>query len=269
MKIHKMINNIKVLFFIVAIVVSFTGVQAAEKVVLKVVWNASSADRLLKTRTLEDLSGMSMVSSRERDPASGQMVEWKGVLISKWIEKELAELPLDQRSQVDLLILKNTQGQQAIIPRYVVKSYPLMLAWEKDQKKLLESNEAFTVVVPWSSGSKITQTHYPWTAYQISGVREIQLSSYQSRFSSLLLKRRTDPAAVRGEKMVVENCLSCHGNGRARGFHDYAAKLSELPQQVSSAHARSEGPELKGRDLRAFMSYLAEYRTEKSTEQSP
>lgn len=274
MRANRILNNIKVLVCSSLFFFSASLVFASESGVLKVFWNASpaslgrsgaSSQRLLRSWTLDALSNLAPVSTREKDPESGQYVQWKGVLISKWIEKELVELPLDQRSQVDLLILKNKKGQQAIIPRYVIKSVPLLLAWEKDHKKIDGEKEPLTVVVPWSTNSKVTQGNLPWGAYEISGVHEIQLTSYLAQYSPLLLKRRTDPAAIRGEKMAVENCLSCHGNGRARGFREFSSSMTDLPQLVSQGHSQGEGPQLSGRDLRAFISYLMEYRSENSS----
>jgi len=215
MNLHKMSNNINILVGFLIVSVFALPAQSIEKPVLKGVLNTFSTSpqsiRSLRAWTLEDLSSLSPISSHEKDPLSGHFSQWKGVLISKWIEKELSELPLEQRSEVDLLILKNQKGEQAILPRHVVKAFPVMLAWEKDRKIFSDKDQGFTVVLPWSSNSqKMMRGNLNWSAYQISGVSEVQLTSYQARFSNLFLKRRTDPAAVRGEKMVVENCVSCH-----------------------------------------------------------
>lgn len=269
MKSYRISKNITVLVWIFFVSLSAQSAQSAEKSVLKGVWNtlstssSSQSSRSLRAWTLEDLFSLAPISSHEKDPVSGQLAQWKGVLISKWIEKELSELPLEQRSEVDLLILKNQRGEQAILPRHVVKAFPVMLAWEKDRKTFSDKDQGFTVVLPWSSNSqKMMRGNLPWSAYQISGVSEVQLTSYQARFSNLLLKRRTDPAAVRGEKMVVENCVSCHASGRAPSLTELSPNASNLPQQVTQGHARGGGPKLNGRDLRAFISYLVQYQSE-------
>jgi cytochrome c553 len=242
-------------FFILFSLFAVGSVEASEAVVLKAAWRASSAVHPLKSWTLQEWSQLKMASSSEKDPESGQLLHWKGVLISKWIEKELSELPLDQRSQVDLLVFKNEKGEQAIIPRYLLNKYPVMLGFERG-KETSAGKSPLTVVIPWTSKPKIHEENLPLAAYQISGVSEVDFSSYEARFNSLMLKRRTDPAAIRGEKMVVQNCVGCHGNGRARS-------VPELPLNATFGHPNGNGaPKLNARDVRALVSYMTAYQNE-------
>jgi mono/diheme cytochrome c family protein len=240
---------------------------ASEPVVLKAAWQTSGAVHSLKSWTLKEFSQLKTSSTAEKDPTSGQLVRWKGVLVSKWIEKELADLPLDQRSQVDLLIFKNNKGQQAIIPRYLLNKYPVLLGFErngknpnnnsaKDYQPGAQDGATLTVVIPWTSRPKIHEENLPLEAYQISGVTEVAFSNFETRFNSLLLKRRTDPAAIRGEKMIVQNCVGCHGNGRARSVPD-------LSLGAAFGHPEVNGvPKLNTRDLRALVSYMTAYQSE-------
>jgi hypothetical protein len=185
-------------------------------------------------------------------------------VISKFVEQALQELPLEQRASVDLLVLRNAAGKEALIPRSLVTHYPLLLAYQKDGKPLEGAEGPFAVVVPVATSPKIIREGLPLSAYALSGVTEIEFASYQSRYSGLFLKRRTDPAAIRGEKMYVQTCIGCHGAGRARSLSDVTVSATAQVRTVASAlHPPATGaPRLTERDLRALVSYLEAFRAE-------
>lgn len=141
-------------------------------------------------------------------PGAGARTAWKGVVLSSWIERLLARIPLTERSQIDLLILKNAQGQERFLPRWVVTRYPVLVATQKAGKPVAPG-----VVLPWTSRPKLLQEELPLEALQLADVTEIKLASWRGRLGSALLARRTDPVALRGEKLHAKNCVVCHSGG--------------------------------------------------------
>src|SRR5262249_22116983 len=97
--------------------------------------------------------------------------------------------------------------------------------------------------------------------YFVPSLTRVELTNYRNLYSAYFLARRTDPSAVRGEKIFVQNCLGCHA-------------LAQVPQIVTTdpanrvvatqgEHATVKGTsKLIGRDWRALMSYFGEFRSE-------
>lgn len=227
---------------------------AAQESSVSVVWSASAPEQSLQGWDAAQLSRLKSQGVSENGDA------WKGVPLSAFVEKALGELSPEKRAQVDLLVLRNAQGRQAIIPRYFVTKFPVLLALQKNRKPL----EAPSVVVPASSQPKVSGEGLPLEAYGLDGVTRLELASYKQRYSSLFLKRRTDPAAIRGEKMFLHNCVSCHDSGRARSVTEVAGGAATRAL-ASSGHPEKPGvPKLVERDIRALVSYLDAYRGESS-----
>ena len=146
----------------------------------------------LKTWNQAAFGKLKSVSSQEKSPTSGKLTRYKGVLLSQVLEQAMESLPLERKAQVDLLILKNASGGQVLLPRSVVTKYPVMLALDGDKT---------SVVMPWTSKSRIMSEDLPIESYFVSDLTRIELSNYRERYQSVFLKRRTDPLAMRGEKL--------------------------------------------------------------------
>lgn len=184
-------------------------------------------------------------SSREADPQSGEVKTWKGPLMSLVLEKTIDTLPGDQKAQVDLIVLKTGSGEQIRIPRWLVTKYPVLL---------VPKDNTFRLVLPWTSKPKIKDEGLPLTRYQLSNITQVELASYQQEFGSLYLKRRTDPLALRGEKLLVQNCTTCH----ELGIENQARKVT-----TTGHPAAKEAPKLESRDMRALIFYLDQLKVEK------
>jgi hypothetical protein len=218
---------------------------------LKVLWNGAGTREVLKTWSPAELSAQfKRTTSREKDPETGKLVSWQGILLSQLVDKALEQLPPERKAQVDLLIMKGENGVMAHIPRSLITKYPLLLA---------RSPVPVSVIVPWTSKPKIRTEGLPLERYFVSGVREVELTSYRERFASFFLKRRTDPAAVRGEKIFIQNCVTCQDEGL-----DGNAAEREI---ASDRHASLEAT-LSERDRRALRSYLNAWRAEKAAASS-
>jgi mono/diheme cytochrome c family protein len=241
------------------------------------------AGQLLQTYTPEDFrkqpstakptqmgNRITWTTLKERDPISGKTAPFEGIPLATLIESLLEQIPLEQRAGVDLVVVRDRANAEVFVPRWVVTRYPVLLALrtEGDQKK-------FQTVVPWTSKPHVQSEGLPIERYFVRDVAEIELTSYQARYKPLFLSRRTDPAAVRGEKIFVQNCMGCHadkaGGGASHGMPGpgvvtFVSRL--LPENkartvASGAHPTVPGyAQFKGPELRALGSYLNAFRTE-------
>lgn len=220
---------------------------------LDVVWGGQGGERPLKSFSSEELSHLKTRSSREKDLASGKVANWRGVLISDVIDKSLDQLPLDQRAQVDLVVVKNGSGAQALIPRSVITKYPLLLALNK-------ASETEALVIPWTTHSKIREESLPLETFWVTAPTRVELTSYRERYGSVLLKRRKDPSAMRGEKIFVQSCVACHSAGQSTA---QARTIAFDGGGVKASHPAVKGfPNFTDRDRRSVALYLDAYRAE-------
>ena len=210
---------------------------------LVTVWDSQAGEQDLGG---PDLSHLVRISSHEKDPPSGKVKHWRGVLLSDWVDRALDQLSPDNKAQVDLVILHGAKGETALVPRSLITEFPVMLATRKDE---------YSVVIPWTSKPRIKKEELPLESYFVSPLVKIELTSYRHEYGSLFLKRRTDPFAMRGEKIFIQDCMACHGASQAP-----ALKTREL---ASVDHPKMKGiPALSERDHEALKSYFAAYRVE-------
>lgn len=193
-------------------------------------------------------SQLKSVSSTERDPFSGNNLPWKGVLLSELVEKAIDPLSADDKAQVDLIIARNSKGDEVLIPRAFVVRYPIILG--------SAPGKSTTIVIPWTSKPKILEEALPLETFFISDVSQIEFANYKAKFGTYFLKKRTDPVAIRGEKLFVQTCFACHSNPQ-----------ENLDRKVKTI-ASSEHPSVKGivklndKNRRSLMSYLDAYSKE-------
>jgi len=171
---------------------------------LNVIWSDAGQQRVLKTWSLEQLHGYKMTSHHEKDPESGHILSWKGVVLSRLLEEAAASLTVEERARIDLVIVQGV----AAIPRAMILKYPFLLAIDDNA-----SRGPLYSVVPWTSKPKILNEVLPLERFFVSHVDKIELTNYADRYGSLYLKRRTDPLAIRGEKLFVQSCVNCHSGG--------------------------------------------------------
>lgn len=197
-------------------------------------------------------------SLMERTPADSTSARWTGVLVQELIEKAIHSLPVDAKASIDLVILKNNRGETALVPRAVITKYPLLLAFQREKNNLKELHS----IVPWGSRPKVLEESLPLARYFVEGVTRIELANYREKYSALFLRRRTDPAAMRGEKLFVQSCVGCHGAGMGPAITEFHNE-SRMRSLASTGHPEVKGnPKLTDRDHRAIMSYLDAYRSE-------
>jgi hypothetical protein len=218
--------------------------------------------------SFEELASFKKSSSREAGLGSGKAIHWQGILLSEVIEKATEELPLEQRARFDLLVLEGSRSK-AYLPRSLIQKYPILLARTVDGR---EVPGGFQVVIPWTSRPKIRGEEYlPLESYFVSELKSVQLTSYQSVYAGNFLKRRTDPSAIRGEKIFLQNCMGCHGNGSVKQLTvaeltAEGARARVLASGKGAGHAMAPGvKQFDSKDRRAILSFLEAYRSENTT----
>jgi mono/diheme cytochrome c family protein len=224
---------------------------------LNVIWNVSAPEQELKTWDLGNLGKLKQVSTQEKDPVTGKLTHYKGVLLSHLLEQAMENLSPERKAQVDLVILRNSSGGQVLLPRSVIVRYPVLMA--------LNAGKA-SIVMPWTSKPKLMREDLPVESYFVPELVSIELSNYRARYGSVYLKHRSDPLAIRGEKIFVQNCVGCHAGGAASKI----PSISDLSGETKARRLASDGhpsqvkgvPHLSDRDRRALVNYLDAYRTE-------
>lgn len=246
----------------VSLWISLGSFSFANEFHLKASWNAQGTHRELKSWSLADLSHLHKWSSREKDPVSGKVIKWEGVLMSQIVDQLLKHLPVENQAQIDLIILKNQLGERALIPRSLISSYPLFLAYQWESSSPKDHRGPLYSVVPWSSKPKILKEVLPLEKYFLGQVSQVELTNYRDQYSFLYLKRETDPSAMRGQKFVVQNCVGCHT--ASPGANLFGLSNSEQISRFASLGHPSKsaiGP-LSERDRRSVVRYLEAHQSE-------
>jgi len=186
------------------------------------------------------LKKSSEIREKNRD---GRVVAFQGPSLAAWVDEALKGLTAAERAQVDLVVIQGKESRSTrFLPRAFLVKYPqIQLAYLEGGKAV---SDAPRVILPLLTKSKIRSEGVLLEPLQVSGVQEIILTSYQNRAGSARLERRTDPSAMRGEKLYLQDCLSCHGTGAARSLPIKAGEAG-LDAFVSFLEKRSH-PEVEG-----------------------
>jgi len=183
--------------------------QALSTDSVKVVWQSPEGEKALGDFHLAELPASAHKKSQEKDPVMGDVVSWEGYLLSSLVEKAWSQLSVDQRATVDLIILKGRDGARAAIPRVIVDKNPMLLAVKRKGQEIGTRGPVYSVV-PWTSQSKLKQEPLPWEHYFVAGVEQVELTNSHSVYNGYFLTKRSDPRAVRGERVFVQGCIGCH-----------------------------------------------------------
>jgi hypothetical protein len=245
------------------------------------VWKTIGVHQELKNWGRDELRQFRKISSREKDPGTGKTVRWDGILLSQVLDKTLEGLPIEHRAQVDLVVLKNSSNEVAYIPRALISKYPILLAYPGEAlSSASRGKDILYSVIPWSSKPKVLNEDLPLESYFLKDVKQIELANYRDRFSSLFLKRRTDPSAIRGEKLFVQNCVSCHMTNKHEllqptahhaALTAFINRIAEEPQTrkfASEGHPAQSNVKLKDKDRKSIIRYLEAHRLENSSQES-
>jgi hypothetical protein len=233
---------------LLALLVQGESARAALRVVLQ----TGLSEILLGEFNLTELPKSAKKTSSEKDPQTGDLVKWEGYLLSALVDHALEKLTVEQRASVDLVVLQGRDGKKAAIPRVIVATNPMILALKRGGKELAERGPVYSVV-PWTSQSKLSKEPLPLERYFIPGVERIELTSSRSVYGMYLLTKRSDPRAVKGERLFVQACMGCHdrvsADSKKRG---YPLTLSKGVQHKEVAGL----PSFSASDHRALETYF-------------
>lgn len=219
---------------------------------LSVVWKRTDSDSTLKVlRPGEPFAGLKLASVKASQSRGRETL--KGPTLGNLLDATMAGLKPEDRARIDLVILQGEQAgapAQVWIPRSFVGKVPMVIT---------QVGTDFTAVIPenekQNSFSRSQMDGLPWGAYGLDRLRRIELANYQERLGGMILKRRTDPAAMRGEKLFVQNCMACHAGSSARWAQLGAGIASTLEAGVGRHPAVQGVRKLDDRSARALQSY--------------
>ena len=231
---------------------------------LDIVWVRDGLVQALKHWTLADLTKLKSTTSSEKDPVTEKVMKWQGVSLADLVDKALEGLTAENRAQIDLVILKNAAGDFAPIPRFVMKRYPLMLAILPPGSPFVDRGPLYSVI-PWTSRPNILKEILPLDRYFISQVSRIELANDEELNRALFLKRRTDPSAIRGEKLFIQSCSLCHQLDRVTPKGEaLAIKKVMDPEKspLSGTSLHNKKLILQEKDRKSILRYLNAYEAE-------
>lgn len=180
---------------------------------LELVVSRDGANHLIKKVTFDELSS-NFADQKQRKK--------KEVLLAQILERGLEFISPESRTEIDLLILVNHQKEWVSIPRWVLTKYPYLLALRLDSK-----GEIVSCLRDGKNQKNISQK-LSVEKFFLHQILRLEFSSYKDQYGPLLLKRRTNPVDILGEKLFVENCTSCHFKDRARGVESLFKMVSSL-----------------------------------------
>jgi cytochrome c5 len=239
---------------------------------VSIVWSATGAERPVRAWSADEILKLRHGTVHERESQTGRTLAWQGPLLADFIKTSMKDLPLAEQAAVDLVIFRSRTGAIVTMPRWLITKYPVMLATVPASPGALH-NKGFAIVLPWSAKPTIRKETLPLSTYALQDVARIELTSYDQVYSAFYLKRRSDPVAMKGEKIFVQNCTSCHatsdrtaaaGIPKAFTIADLVANLRTSKMAFDAHPQIQDAPHLSEREVRALMNYLQAFRGENS-----
>lgn len=259
-------RHLKVLFTLVAALIGPYANAA-----LQISWESpgAQAPKVLKSFELGELESRSLTTLNEKDPLAKDLSatsKFQGLSLALLVEEATQSFTAADRSLTDLIVLKTRAGREVLMPKAFLVKYPqIQVALKRNGQKL--GDESPRIILPASTNAKIQKENILLEPMFVSEVASITLSSYKQRYGSVFLKRRTDPAAMRGEKLFLQNCMTCHTQPEvAMSVLTTAEKIEKL--------AQGEHPTVPGsssfktvfdkKAVRSLVSYLEAFQFQKT-----
>ena len=192
-------------------------------------------------------------------------VTWVGRSLTEIVDSALKLKTASERSQIDLVMIEG--GEQGIglsretvkkvyLPRAFLVKYPkIILAHSKGspEKQMPLEAQSLELVLPRKTTPKIENEGILLDLARVSQVTKIILTSYQDEYQAFRLQKRTDPSAMRGEKLFLQNCIFCHGD--KKNITIKSAALKDV-----STHSPFSFDLFSKRDIRSIDRYIDLYR---------
>ena len=249
-----------------AVFAGFSGIGTADAA-LQIAWEppTSATPQVLKDYSPEELAKRKEATLTEADPlAKDEKAKFLGPSLSALVQDTTKSLSAADRATTDLVVLKTRTGKEALMPKAFLVKYPqIQLALKRNGQPL--GPEAPRVVLPASTNAKIRKEGILLAPLFVSELSEITLTSYEKRFGRFILTRRTDPAAMRGEKLFLQNCVACHSQPGA--VTSSLASAEKIEKVAGGSHPEIAGlRELKSlfdkKATRSLSSYLEAFKVQ-------
>ena len=213
-------------------------------------------------KVLKSLPVSAFATRSQRSATEGST--YHGISLAELVDEVTTPLTVEERSRVDLIAFDRPGSDRKILlPRALLKKFPGILLAVTDRK--------IRLVLPKETHAKLQSEGILIEALGSREVSGVSLTSYDQRYAAVLLKRRTDPAAMRGEKLYVQNCLGCHAG--APGAGDSRPDLS-TPEKMKKFLGEGTHPSVSGvsqwnelldtKKSRSLASYLSAREGEKA-----
>lgn len=161
---------------------------------------------LLKRWQGEEWAKLKVQSINERNLRSGQSQEGSGFVVSQWIQKVTEGLSAPERAEIDLIEFEGSRGH-AWVPWFLINRFRVSMTLGDGKRAPI----GWSLTMPVRSQPEILLEGVPLAAMELEGVERVVLSRYSDRTAGLKLEKRSDPVALRGEKLFQQGCASCHG----------------------------------------------------------
>ncbi|MBC7386837.1 MAG: hypothetical protein H7301_11840 [Cryobacterium sp.] len=227
--------------------------------------------QVLGSVQMADLAAKKSRTLREADPfgkISEEKVTFQGVGLSSLIEEMTKPLSASDRSSTDLVVLSDKNKNESLLPKAFLVKYPdILLALKKGGHDM--GGDGPELILPISTNTKIRSENMLLETLALRNVKAITLTSYEKRYGAFFLKRRTDPAAMRGEKLTLQNCVVCHINPKEYKNKFVAPEMllklgrGEHPTVKDySDHAVTFRSRFDDKSLRSLVSYLGAFKNQ-------
>jgi hypothetical protein len=215
-----------------------------------------------RSRVLQTLSSSSLGERPQKVAVEGGT--YRGISVQSLLDDLTKPLSVEDRAHVDLVVFNRGKSEQKLLlPRAILVKFPGIL--------ISASKEKFMLVLPKDIHGKLQSEGILVESLGSREVTGVTLTSYDQRYGNVLLKRRTDPAAMRGEKLYVQNCLGCHQGARQKSEAMRSLTSPEKVKQflVEGKHSSVSGVSswselLDQKKARSLASYLNAHQGEVS-----
>lgn len=259
------------------------GTAKAGMEVVRFFYSVSEQVRDLRAFTVGELEKLKPSWVNEKDPLSGKTGRWRGHAIHLLVDEVIKALPPEEKAKVDLLILKARDGKESLIPRAFTVRHPYYLVFGTPKAPIPDGLGPFFSLLPLKSlQAGLEKDGLPTERFLLHQIEQVELANMKDRFGMLTLQKRSDPVAVRGEKVFLNSCLTCHGVDNSAGVSASGSAFAQRILKAESAAEKQGGdrllasqnviaqhpsvsgfPKLQEAETRAIGSYLRAFSEEK------
>lgn len=239
------------------------ALTSAEALSAQWFWSATPPVRQVGELSVAEFPQLKKVELKESVTPGGPLQTVQGYRVSQWVELkfEKEKWTAEQKAAVDLIVFRDRSGKRVPISRVLLTKYPFLLSPEKG---------SFRLIVPTQSQPRIRTEGIPVEAMRLDAVEAVDLAHFKAEFERFFLTKRTDPVALRGEKLALQNCQICHQESLtspalAAGGWSHLMKPEVLSKFLGGHPGNSVQAQLTEKERKSVVSYFNLYRGQLET----